>query len=416
METSQPPDRAREACGIVYANEPALTAEGVETVARCAWPPCSVPFVPTRAAHRFHSDACREAAKIATPAWKAAQATRSERAYALNVSYRSARRALREHGVDPDTVSALETLRGKGTVAGWREAVGLPPSETRTASATAASASKRMRATSTPTSTEPAATTEGAPPATGRRGLTADPARPWRATVGPQPEHLRPRAMELRFDLPLRASPRYAAEGLRRHLHAMVTGLLGRPHHPWLPAWALVPLSPSGWGVMFYDPADADRLRGTTHSARVGGWRGEVTLGPAVTRPRTPAPLAPGRYVVTLDAMTAVHHAVMGRARAVTQPTVDTTISAASLALEVAGVTPAGRMHVEAVEAQTLPECVPLGGHSGVVVGWVGRLAITCNAPAAWALQIAARVGFGGKCAYGLGRVRVAVEALTSQR
>ena len=29
---------------------------------------------------------------------------------------------------------------------------------------------------------------------------------------------------------------------------------------------------------------------------------------------------------------------------------------------------------------------------------------------AAWALQVAAQIGFGGKCAFGLGRVRVQVE------
>ena len=365
---------------IVWADAPALTADGVETIARCSR--CGAPYVPKSAAHRFCADACRDAAKTSTDTWRSAQAARSERAYALNVSYRLARRVIRRRGIDPATVPALEALRGQGVVEGWRALVGL---------------------------LERDGTAES--PTPGRRSLAADPERPWRATIGEQPTHLRPRGMELHFDPPLHASPRYAAEGLRRHLHAMVTGLVARDHHGYLPAWALVPLAPSGWGVLLYDPADAERLRGVAHEARVGGWRGTVTLGPAMSSPRTPAALAPGRYVVTLDTITPAHHVSAGRTRAVTQPGVETVLSALSLALQMAGVSPAGRQHVEAVACDAQPERVTIGGHSGAVAGWVGRLTIECNAPAAWALQIAAIVGFGGKCAFGLGRVRVRVVA-----
>ena len=112
--------------GIRYADEPALTADGVETIARCAWPPCSAPYVPTSAAHIYCADRCRYAAKTSTEAWKAAQSKRAARAYGRNVSYRNARRLLVAHGIDPATVPALEALRDKGTVEGWRSLVGLP--------------------------------------------------------------------------------------------------------------------------------------------------------------------------------------------------------------------------------------------------------------------------------------------------
>jgi hypothetical protein len=362
---------------IRYADEPALTAEGVETIARCAWPPCGAPYVPTSAAHIYCADRCRYAAKTSTETWKVAQSRRSARSYGANASYRNARRALRERGVDPDTVPALEALRGQGVVAEWRALVGLPVRET-------------------------------APCAPGRRSLAADPARPWRATVGPQPEHLGARGLALRFtpDLPY-------AESTRRHLHGLLSGLVASAHDANLPAWALVPLAPRGWGVVLFDAAVAERLRGTEHAVTVGDHRARLTLGPALVRLRTPPALSPGRYVVRLDAVTAVVQTTMGRTRPVTQPAVTTVLGALSLALQVAGVSPAGRIHVEAVDCETQPERVRLGGHvgaGGVVVGWVGRLTIRCNAPATWALQVAASVGYGGKCAFGLGRVRVAVE------
>lgn len=378
--------------GIRYADEPALTTDGVETIARCAWPPCSAPYVPASAAHIYCADRCRYAAKTSTEAWKAAQSKRGARAYGLNVSYRNARRLLLAHGIDPATVPALEALRNKGTVEGWRSLVGLPER--------AARAPKAV-------TTSPAA-----PSKPGRRSLAADPARPWRASIGEHPAHLVASGLELRFDPPLRPQGRAAEESVRRHLHGLLSLLVARDHDANAPAWSLVPMRGEAWGAVLYDPATVERLRGTEHEVTVGDCRTRVTLGPAVVRLRAPATLTPGRYVVTLDAVTPVVQTTMGRTRAVTQPTATTVLGALSLALQVAGVSPSGRIHVERVTCETQPERVRLGGHigaSGVIVGWVGRLTIECNAPAAWALQVAAQVGYGGKCAYGLGRVRVEV-------
>ena len=368
--------------GIRYADEPALTAEGVETIARCSR--CGAPYVPTSAAHIYCADRCRYAAKTSTETWKAAQSKRGARAYGLNVSYRNARRLLVAHGIDPATVPALEALRGRGVVDGWRSLVGLP---------------------------ERAA--PAAPSKPGRRSLAADPVRPWRASIGEQPTHLVARGLELRFDAQLRPQGRAAEESVRRHLHGLLSLLVARDHDANAPAWSLVPMRGGAWGAVLYDPATVERLRGTEHEVTVGECRTRVTLGPAVVRLRAPVTLTPGRYVVTLDAVTPVVQTTMGRTRAVTQPTATTVLGALSLALQVGGVSPSGRIHVERVTCETQPERVRLGGHigaSGVIVGWVGRLTIECNAPAAWALQVAAQVGYGGKCAYGLGRVRVEVQ------
>ncbi len=363
---------------ITYADEPALTPDGVETIARCSV--CGAPYVPKHSKHTSCSPRCSATAKQRTEAARA----RVERGYVRNASYRLARRAWRRLGVDPATVAALDALRGRGAVDGWRALVGLPPEH-------------RGR---TPEEVATAPTTLNAPRC------------PWRATVGPQPSHLRAAGMELHFSPRLSARGRDAEESVRRHLHGMLSLLVARAHDRNTPAWSLVPMRGEAWGVVLYDPADVERLRGTSHAVTVGACRTTLTIGPAVVRLRAPATLTPRRYTVILDAVTPVVQSTMGRTRAVTQPTATTVLGAVSLALQVAGVAPRGRIHVESVACETMPERVRLGGHlgaSGCIVGWVGRLTITCNAPAAWALLVAAQVGYGGKCAYGLGRVRVEV-------
>lgn len=366
---------------ITYADEPALTPDGAETIARCAW--CCGPYVPRHRAHLTCSPRCSMSRKQTAPTARA----RVARGYVRNASYRLALRAWRRLGANPETRAAIDVLRGRGVVDGWRALVGLPP-EHRGRTALAGST---------------ASTTVAATPKA---------RKPWRATVGPQPSHLRASGMELRFTPRLTARGRDAEESVRRHLHGMLSLLVGRPHDANTPAWSLVPMRGESWGVVLYDPADVERLRGTSHDVTVGECRTAVTFGPAVVRLRTPPMLTPRRYVVTVDAVTAVVQSTMKRVRAVTQPTASSVLGALSLALQVSGVSPRGRIHVERVDCETSSERVRLGGHigaSGRIVGWIGRITVTCNAPAAWSLLVAAQVGYGGRCAYGLGRVRVEV-------
>lgn len=295
--------------------------------------------------------------------------------YRANAAFRGAQRALRNLGIDPAAVPAIEQLRGKGHVEDWPTMVGLSRGP-----------GKRFALVEQP----------AAPP-------PRDPA-PWGGYVGEQPLHLVPVGLWLDFD----RAPE--TEHLRRLVHGAVSALVGRPHGGHLGAWSLVPHSPRRWGVILYDPEDARRLRATEHAMRLGSEPARLRIAPEIVRLRTPPPLARGRYRVTVDAVTPVVQATMGRTVYVTSPAASTVLDALSLALQVARVSPRSTMHVAAVETRTAPERVRLGGHVQSPLGWVGRLTVDCNAPAAWALGVAAQVGFGGKCAFGLGRVRVSVE------
>lgn len=343
--------------------DPVTLPDGRETIARCAQ--CGSPFVPSTRAHRHCSVICRARWKQRTEAGIARSRKGSATYARIHQSYRMARRALRAAGIDPSTVPALETLRGRGLVEDWRAVVGLPPA------------------------------------ARGRiHPSTPAPSRaPWGASVGPQPEHV---AWGLELGgVPLRTHA--------RHVHGTVSHLIAAPHGQ-VARWALAMPSgarSSGWGVVLFRHEDAVRLAGTTHGALIGSTRTTLQLG-AIVRLRAPALLEPGRYRVTIDAVTPVSHMIAGRTRPVTQPSTDTMLRCAGDLLQRLGLS-TGRLHIASVACETLPERVVIGGHVGPITGWVGRVIVECNAPAAWALSLARHAGLGGRVAYGLGRVRVEV-------
>jgi CRISPR/Cas system endoribonuclease Cas6 (RAMP superfamily) len=67
-------------------------------------------------------------------------------------------------------------------------------------------------------------------------------------------------------------------------------------------------------------------------------------------------------------------------------------------------------MRISLVERHTQPSSLSLVGRGGklkAMRGWVGHMIVDCNAPAHWLLEVAARVGLGGRTAFGFGRVRV---------
>lgn len=302
---------------------------------------------------------------------------RNARAYQRHASARQARVAVRRAGHDPTAepwASRLAALAGRGAVEDWRAAVGLPPG-------------RRSRPT-TPT------------PAPDRRS-------PWRASVGPQPEHIVPVGILLAFSARLPAR-----DATRRHLHGLVSHLVGRDHHRTLAAWALVPYG-QAWAVVAFVPSAAERLLGLTRDVQVGGVRATLATPTRPVRLRTPPVYKPGRYRVTVDAIAPVVHYADGRTTVRTAPRAETLLSVASAAILYAGTAPRGRLHIESVDSSgTQVERIELGGHLGLMRGWVGRVAVECNAPAAWALKLCEHTGMGGRVAYGLGRVRVEVERL----
>lgn len=340
-----------------WSDEPVALPCGGETLARCAH--CGEGFIPASRASRYCSPAHRLAAKAASPARKAGNARRSERYLTAHHSYRMARRALRSAGRDPD---GAKPLRGRGVVEGWREIVGLPPEHR------------------------------------GRREVRAATERaPWFAPVGEQPEHV---AWGVSLDGIPAASP-------ARLVHGLVSRLVGVDHAQ-VARWALaMPTGAhgSGWGVVLFRRHDAERLAGRAERVRVGSREHDLRTGPVI---RLRAPVAPsrGKHRVTVDAVTPVSHLVDGRTRPIYAPTVQTITGALGDVAQRLGVS-TGRIHVAAVECDTVPDRVTLGGHMGSVPGWVGRITVVCNAPAAWLLACARHTGLGGRVAFGMGRVRV---------
>lgn len=340
-----------------------------ETIVACAG--CGVGIVPRDGRQRWCSDACRWRHKPPAQRDPAQSARRSAESHARHASYRAARKALRAAGIDPDTVPAIECLRGRGIVPAWRLVVD---------------------------------DVLGARDRSGRsQGAHARrPDPPWHATTGAQPTHY---AFGCRITLTPRCAPH------ARHLHGMISRVVGEGHTQ-TARWALAPLSRSdggGWAVLFFREADAARLAGTAHPVTFGARPATLSLGP-LWRLRTPTPPPAGPCTVTVDAITPVVHAIEGRTRPVTQPTTRTVLAAAADVLQRCGLQ-TGPLHVASVEPETQPQPHDLGGHVGQVTGWVGRLRVVCNAPVAWALMLARTVGFGGRVAFGLGRVHIEVLA-----
>lgn len=341
-----------------------------ETLVACVG--CGVGILPRDGRQRWCSERCRWAHKPAATRDPERARAASSASHKRHASYRMARRALYRAGLDPDTVPSIECLRGRGHVPAWRAIVDSVVG----ARARADRARGRW--------------SEGPP----------DP--PWEAAVGDQPAHY---AWGTRIVVGASVHP--------RHLHGMLSTILGEAHAQ-TARWSLVPLSSAEgaapgreWAVLWHREPDAARLASTAHPVHHHGEPRTLTLGP-LTRLRTPAPLAPGLYRVAVDAVTPVTHGVDGRSRAVVTPTTATVLSALGETLARSGLT-TGRLHVAAVEASTMRQPHDLGGHVREVIGWVGRVVVTCNAPAAWALLLCRALGFGGRVAFGLGRVHVEV-------
>lgn len=354
--------------------DPVMLPDGTETIARCAV--CGAGMVPRGPRHRYCGEPCAKRAKYTAPSRAVGDARRSARFQARHSTWRLAVRALRRAGIDPATVPALEALRGAGRVEGWREMLGLPPER------------RGAKSTTTATESEPA-------PAPAR--ATA----PWGAAVGAQPDHVA-------WGVELAGIPTGAAA---RHVHGLAAHLVAEEHAQ-VARWALaMPAGPSGrsgWGVVLFRRDDAERLAMRSSGAMVGSQRCELRCGPVV-RLRAPPLLETGRYRVTIDAVTPVSHMIAGRTRPVTSPSVDTVLRCAGDLLQRLSLS-TGRMHVASVACETSADRVVIGGHVGSVAGWIGRIVVECNAPAAWALSLARHAGLGGRVAYGLGRVRVEVQ------
>lgn len=241
--------------------------------------------------------------------------------------------------------------------------------------------------------------------------------RPWLAGMPPYGEHLPGGAMTIAFD----PQPRWPMQ-LRnaRGLHGALTTLRGGPHERY-PAWSLRPWL-GGWAVYVADTGEARVWAGNTLNGALWDRPTAFQFGPLV-KLRAPAVPKRGGSLVRIDAITPIVTRSMGGLNPCTCPTVDTLRGALSGELlyrlspthrdEAPGedawtqwVRP--RVQVELVERHTEPARTPLGGKFGVVEGWQGHVVLRVNAVAYWLLLATERAtGFGGRVAFGFGRIRV---------
>lgn len=172
-------------------------------------------------------------------------------------------------------------------------------------------------------------------------------------------------------------------------LHGLLSSLTG-PHDPTVPRFVLAPSDcPLGWAVVLCED-DLRGFAGRTHMGRLSTSRVELVAGPLM-RLKTPPRPEPGRYRVELETLTPL---VLRSG----QPTGGALHSSMVAWLPRRIGLQAHRIAVRAVDRR-----VWLEGR-----GWTGQMLLETNAPGLWWLRVAERIGLGGRCAYGYGRVRIA--------
>lgn len=230
----------------------------------------------------------------------------------------------------------------------------------------------------------------------------------WLAGAPPYHVHLPGCAMTVRY-LPI---PRWPIE-LRNSpgLHGALTAAIGVGHLHRVPNFALVP-NGSGWGVHWFRP-EGMRLAGKTVNVPLFDRPTELSFGPA-WRFRSPSVAKRGRQIVRLDVITPVIVRSAGGAADCVRPHASNIACAIGVEF-LRRLAPsdeweryfADRIRVEIVSQDTHPETVQFGGKYGPARGWSGSLVLEVNAVARWLLEAAARIGFGGRTAFGCGRIRI---------
>lgn len=236
-------------------------------------------------------------------------------------------------------------------------------------------------------------------------------ANPW-LRGGPAVPALLPGGM---CEIDLSPAPRWPVE-LRntRHLHGLITTIIGDPHDPHLPAWALVPRrdaqSRSHWAAWFLRDDLAQRMSGAHGRAEFFGVQTDVRLGEVVSA-ASPT-VRRGHQRVRVDAVTPV--VLRSEQTMHTAPTEAMLLGAlvggsCSVPNRIGWADRVDTSDARLVlrERDTQPEGVETGGKYGTVRGWVGSVDLEVNAVARWLLEVAALVGLGGRTAFGFGRIRV---------
>lgn len=211
------------------------------------------------------------------------------------------------------------------------------------------------------------------------------------------------------FTLDLRPRHKFPHHQLSA-LHGMVTTITG-PHHPNKPQFALIPWDCGcGWAVYVADLDVARMVAGKAHGVRFNGGNATLRCGPMV---RIKAPrVATGIHRLRIEAITPVH------VRCENNTVLRLVPTAANLRGTLDGFLPKrlgvtvdpGQTVVRVIEDCTRTERTRINGRASFegTPGWVGHVIVETNAVGRWLFECAALgLGYGGKVAFGFGRIRV---------
>jgi hypothetical protein len=215
------------------------------------------------------------------------------------------------------------------------------------------------------------------------------------------------------FTLDLRPRFKFAHDQLSA-LHGMMTAMTG-PHRNHIPVFSLFPWpSGCGWAAYIGDNDIARQVAGKAHGVQFNDGPATMHCGPLV---RIKSPIVPaGEHIVTLETVTPVHIRAYGSTVLRTKPCSNHLRGTLEgfLPRRLGVEMPLGTVALEMLENETHQESIWLRGNGqklGGVAGWVGRIRMRVNAPGRWLLECASLgLGYGGKVAFGFGRVRVTCE------
>lgn len=211
------------------------------------------------------------------------------------------------------------------------------------------------------------------------------------------------------FTLDLRPRHKFPHHQLSA-LHGIVTAITG-PHHPTKPQFALVPWPCGcGWAVYVEDIETARMVAGKMHAVRFDG-NATLHCGPLM-RIKAPS-VATGLHRLRIDALTPVHVRSSGGTVLRLVPTSSNLRGTLEgfLPRRLGVSVPPGSVALRVLEDCTRTDRVDMRGNGAKLngcPGWVGHVIIETNAVGRWLFECAALgLGYGGKVAFGFGRIRV---------
>lgn len=216
--------------------------------------------------------------------------------------------------------------------------------------------------------------------------------------------------------LPLHLTPEFTAPlKLGTGLHAVLTRILrDRQGHGPTAEWSLLFVgtekSPSGWAVWIPKAEDVEAIRGKPYLVSLRGRSCTLIAGEKISmRLRAPVVTEVERHRVKLTTITPVNIRSNGKAvrPAPSTPSLWTALQnvAERIGLPIADPTEIG---VLVISHNTEPVRVTLNQAKNLTtVGWMGDVYLDVNPLGRWLLEVAARLGLGGRNAYGLGRIEL---------